>query len=757
MKIKDPVVQTVNDIKSVKIQGATNVALAALSSLKKKIKLFPNISVNDIEKDIFLLENSRPTEPMMFNGLNFVAGFLKDEKDIASNINFNKKIIAKIDLFLSRIQDVNHEISEHSFSLIKNNSVILTHCHSSLVEKAISEAVKKGKQVSVFVTETRPLNQGQITAEKLTEAGAKVIMIVDSLAPNILMNGYHEGKENLKIDFVLIGADAISKNGEVAFNKTGSFSIAQAAFSSKIPVYIVASLLKATKKQKEIEIRNEKEIYELKRKNFNAYNPAFDKIPSKFVTSYITEFGIIKAKKINYFLKKYYPFILMENNGKNRVVKKTNAVLNNNNVNLNMDKQKESYNPYANYLHLQEKLNLDELLIAVYKLRAEDDNDFLRIAGGVAAESSVGTWTKVQTQFKPIWDKLHARVFEADQKSGIIKIAYPLELFEPGNISQLLSSIAGNIFGLKEIKNLRLLDLIMPEQYVRSFDGPAIGMEGILKIAGVKSGPLIGSIIKPKLGLNYKEHVKVAMDVFKGGGNLVKDDENLTSQIFNPFFDRVKLMTDEMKKYKYLLNPEGEKIYAFNVTAEAEAMKERTSFVKWSGGNCAMIDILTAGFSSVQFVRKQNFGLILHGHRAMHAAFTRNLKEGVSMLVLARLARLSGIDELHTGTVVGKMEGGEREVVEINNFLTSEWFGLKRVMPVASGRLHPGLIPDLVKYLGKNVIFNFGGGIHGHPKGTYHGVKAVKEGFEAVIKDEDWEQYLKHHPDLKEAIDQWGK
>jgi len=727
MKISDPIPQIVKDIKSVKIQGATNVAISVLHALKEKLKLFPDLTLSEYKNDCELLKNSRATEPMMFNSLKFV------EEKLG---NFDKQeIVRQIDLFLSRIEDIKREIIDNVFPLIRDNCVILTHCHSSLVEKAIAKVVSSGKNITVFVTETRPLDQGKITAKNLTKAGANVIMITDSLAPNILMNGYQEGKLNLKVDFVLMGADAISARGEIFFNKVGTFAVSQSAARAKIPVYIVSSLLKTSSEKINIEIRKDSEISDIKKKNFDAYNPAFDKVDSKYVTGYVTEFGLIKSKKIEYLVKKYYPFILQR-----RIHAPT-----------------QSFNPYSNYLHLGEKNNSDNLIIATYKLTIPENVDFLKTAGGVAAESSVGTWTKVATQFKPAWERLHARVFEADEKTGIIKIAYCLDLFEKGNISQLLSSIAGNIFGLKEIKNLRLEDVEFPEEYVKSFDGPEIGMDGVLKIAGVAHGPLIGSIIKPKLGLNYKEHVKVAMEVFRGGGNLVKDDENLTSQPFNPFHDRVKLLTDEMKKYKYLMNPEDEKIYAFNVTSEAEEMKNRASFVKWSGGNCAMIDILTAGFSAVQFIRRQNFGLIIHGHRAMHAAFTRDVKEGVSMLVLAKLARLAGVDELHTGTVVGKMEGGAEEVIKINKFLTSEWFGLKKVMPVASGGLHPGLIPDLVKYLGRDVIFNFGGGIHGHPKGTFHGVKAVKEGFEAMVRGEDWEEYVSSHQDLKLAIEQWSK
>ncbi|MBL7159471.1 ribulose-bisphosphate carboxylase large subunit, partial [Candidatus Microgenomates bacterium] len=236
--------------------------------------------------------------------------------------------------------------------------------------------------------------------------------------------------------------------------------------------------------------------------------------------------------------------------------------------------------PYLSYLHLQEKINQDKNLIAVYKLKPEKEEDFHETAGGIASESSVGTWTKVSTEIKSVWDRLHARVFEINEDFGLIKIAYSLELFEPGNIPQLLSSVAGNVFGLKEINSLKLLDLLLPEKYVKSFLGPAIGADGIRKITGVYDRPLTGSIIKPKLGLSSIQHFEAAMAVFKGGVDLVKDDENLTNQAFNLFQKRTELILKGLKETG-LTN----KIYAFNITGSTKIMNERAKLVKDLGGN----------------------------------------------------------------------------------------------------------------------------------------------------------------------------
>lgn len=409
--------------------------------------------------------------------------------------------------------------------------------------------------------------------------------------------------------------------------------------------------------------------------------------------------------------------------------------------------------PYRLYLSLHETVDPAKHIIASFQL-APSMVPFEEAAGGVAAESSVGTWTDVSSEERAIWDKLHAKVVSIDSNKSQITVAYPLDLFEPANLPQLLSSIAGNIFGMKEVSSLRLLDLELPEAYVTSFPGPAIGIEGIRKLTGVTDGPLLGSIIKPKLGLTSEKHTAMAMAVFEAGINLVKDDENLTSQSFNPFYLRVDTVTKFMKEKGYL-SPGEAKIYAFNITASYDEMEKRAECVQESGGNCHMIDILTIGFAGLSGIRNRNFGLLIHGHRAMHAAFTRSRQYGISMLVIAKLARLAGVDSLHTGTIVGKMEGEKDEVRTINDFLQREWYGLKTVLPTASGGLHPGHIPDLLSLLGKDVLLNFGGGIHGHPKGSAAGARAVVQALKATCAGTSLSEYAQTHSELHEALAKW--
>jgi ribulose-bisphosphate carboxylase large chain len=372
-------------------------------------------------------------------------------------------------------------------------------------------------------------------------------------------------------------------------------------------------------------------------------------------------------------------------------------------------------------------------------------------AGGVAAESSIGTWTELTT-IKPYIKKLKATVFQIEENN--IKIAYPVELFEVGNMPNILSSVAGNCFGLEALQHLRLNDIHLPESLVRSFKGPKYGIEGVRRLLRVKDRPLVGTIIKPKLGLKTHDHAEVSYKAWVGGCDIVKDDENLSSQSFNPFEDRVIATLEKRDKAE---EETGEKkVYMVNVTAPVEEMLRRVDFVENHGGRYMMVDIITCGFSALQSLRDKNSNLVIHAHRAGHATFTRFNRHGINMKVIAKLSRIIGVDQLHVGTVVGKMSETKEEVLNNVEALKQPLYGLLRVMPVASGGLHPGLIPELVKIFGKDFIIQAGGGIHGHPMGTANGATAMRQAVDAVIKGYSLSRYTREHEELAVALKTWS-
>lgn len=371
-------------------------------------------------------------------------------------------------------------------------------------------------------------------------------------------------------------------------------------------------------------------------------------------------------------------------------------------------------------------------------------------AGGVAAESSVGTWTELTTE-RAYVRKLAAHVFCIDGNS--VKIAYPMELFELGNMPNILSSVAGNVFGLKALENLRLNDIQFPEEITDSFRGPRYGIEGIRELLKVRDRPLVGTIIKPKLGLKTADHARVAYEAWVGGCDIVKDDENLSSQIFNPFEKRV---AKTLEKRDQAEKETGErKVYMVNVTAETSEMIRRAELVHKQGGEYVMVDILTCGFAALQSLRERDLGLVIHAHRAGHAAFTRDPRHGISMRVISKIARIIGVDQLHVGAVVGKMSETTGEVSENVEALKMRMGKLKTVLPVASGGLYPRLVPSLMRFFGKDFVIQAGGGIHGHSGGTLAGAKAMRQAVDATLKGVSLTEYARTHKELEAALQTW--
>jgi ribulose-bisphosphate carboxylase large chain len=417
------------------------------------------------------------------------------------------------------------------------------------------------------------------------------------------------------------------------------------------------------------------------------------------------------------------------------------------------------------YIQLGYKPDRDDLICEFY-VQPAHGYTVRTTSEHVASESSIGTWTDVSTM-KPRIKKMAAKVFEI--KGNWVKIAYPAGLFEAGNMPQIYSSIAGNVFGMKMVENLRLESIHWPRSVMKSFRGPMFGIPGVRRLLKVKERPLAGTIVKPKLGLNEHEHARVAYDAWTGGLDIVKDDENLSHMPFNRFEKRV---VETLKLRDKAEHETGErKMYMPNVTAETGEMLRRARFVKDQGGEYAMVDIVTVGWSGLQTLREanQDLQLVLHAHRAGHAAFTRNPKHGISMLVVAETARLIGVDQIHIGTVVGKMEGKKQDVIDIGeeiehrivrehgHVLSDNWGDINPVFAVCSGGLHPGQIPKLIEFLGKDIVAQFGGGCHGHPKGTRAGASAIRQAIDACMLGMDLKESAKTNYELREALRKWSE
>ena len=306
---------------------------------------------------------------------------------------------------------------------------------------------------------------------------------------------------------------------------------------------------------------------------------------------------------------------------------------------------------------------------------------------------------------------------------------------------------------MKALESLRLIDASLPADYLRHFKGPHFGMEGIRDMMKVHGRPLTGAVPKPKVGFTAEEHAEVGYETWMGGFDFVKDDENLTSLSFNRFEDRVRAMTTMRDRAE---QETGDVKSAFiNITADTETMKKRAEMLADYGWNYAMIDVVVTGTAAVATLRDHcsDLGLAIHAHRAMHAAFDRDEKHGITMQFLAKIMRLIGVAQIHTGTAVGKLVGTKAEATVLADMvrekhtnavdhmaLDQDWGAIKSAFPVSSGGLHPGLVPDVLDIYGSDLVLLVSGGIHGHPKGTRAGAMATMQAIEAWSEGETLEK-----------------
>src|ERR1700730_1987595 len=429
----------------------------------------------------------------------------------------------------------------------------------------------------------------------------------------------------------------------------------------------------------------------------------------------------------------------------------------------------------------------DTDVLALFRITPQEGVDPIEAAAAVAGESSTATWTVVWTDRLTACDRYRAKAYKVDPVPGspgqyFAYIAYDLDLFEPGSIANVSASIIGNVFGFKPLKALRLEDMRFPAAYVKTFQGPPTGIVVERERLDKFGRPLLGATVKPKLGLSGKNYGRVVYEALKGGLDFVKDDENINSQPFMHWRDRFLYAMEAVNRAGA---ESGEvKGHYLNVTgATMEDMYERAELARDLGSVIVMID-LVIGYTAIQSMAKwcRKNGMILHLHRAGHSTYTRQKNHGLSFRVIAKWMRLAGVDHIHAGTVVGKLDGDPyttcgyydicREDYNPQNlehglFFDQPWASLNKLMPVASGGIHAGQMHQLIDLLGEDVVLQFGGGTIGHPMGIAAGATANRVALEAMIFARNagrdilaegpriLEEAAKTCTPLKQALDTW--
>jgi len=316
-----------------------------------------------------------------------------------------------------------------------------------------------------------------------------------------------------------------------------------------------------------------------------------------------------------------------------------------------------------------------EYMLGVFHLIPGGKLNILQAAAEIAAESSTGTNFPVKTE-TPFSKELNALVYQVDLKRNLVWIAYPWRLFDRGgNVQNILTYIVGNVLGMKEINALKLLDVWFPPSMLEQYDGPSYTLDDMRKYLNVYGRPILGTIIKPKMGLTSAEYAEVCYDFWVGGGDFVKNDEPQANQDFCPYDKMVKHVKEAMDRA--VKKTGKKKVHSFNVSAsDFDTMIKRCEMIRNAGfekGSYAfLIDGITAGWMAVQTLRRRYPDVFIHFHRAAHGAFTRSENPiGFSVLVLSKFARLAGASGIHTGTAgVGKMKGSpEEDIVAAHNIL----------------------------------------------------------------------------------------
>ena len=428
-------------------------------------------------------------------------------------------------------------------------------------------------------------------------------------------------------------------------------------------------------------------------------------------------------------------------------------------------------------------LKEDELIsgenhvLCAYKMKPKKGFfDYIGTAAHFAAESSTGTNVDVVTT-DDFTRSVDAIVYEIDEEKELMKIAFPVALFDRNMIDgramivSFLTMAVGNNQGMGDVEYGKMLDFYVPPSFLRQFDGPVKNIVDMWRILGrplENGGMIVGTIIKPKLGLRPEPFAEACYN-FWLGGDFIKNDEPQGNQIWGPIKEVVPLVKDSMVRAQ---DDTGmAKLFSFNITADDHyEMLHRgeyilETFAEFSENIAFLVDGYVGGPGMVTTARRNFPDQFLHYHRAGHGAVTSDQSDrGYNMLVHMKMARLQGASGIHTGTMgYGKMEGAaddkviaymlERDSAD-GLFYHQEWEGMKATTPIISGGMNALRLPGFFDNLGHcNVIQTSGGGALGHKEGIVSGAISLRQAFMAWQEGVNLVDYAKEHKELKGAFE----
>ncbi|MBS1512890.1 MAG: ribulose-bisphosphate carboxylase large subunit family protein [Bacteroidetes bacterium] len=390
----------------------------------------------------------------------------------------------------------------------------------------------------------------------------------------------------------------------------------------------------------------------------------------------------------------------------------------------------------------------------------------------LAGEQSSGTFVAVPGETEELKQRFAARVESVEALEtvdtpaipgatsatgkyhrAIVKVSWSIENFGY-NLPVLISTLQGNLYEIKQFTGLKLMEIDLPVSFGNHYSGPAFGIEGCRRLTNVNDRPLIGTIIKPSIGLSVEQTAGIVKTLAEAGIDFIKDDELLSSSANSNFNDRVDAV---MKVINAHADATGKKVmYAFNLSGEVDEMLHRYDKIVQSGGTCAMVSINSVGLSAVKKIGDQK-QLAIHGHRNGWGMLTRHPLLGIDFKAYQKLWRLAGVDQLHVNGIQNKFWESDDSVVRSIEACLAPMYHHNTVLPVVSSGQWGGQAFETYRRTKTvDLLYMAGGGIMAHPMGAAAGVTALQQAWKAAVDGLSLEAAAKQYPGFKKSVEKFG-
>lgn len=402
-------------------------------------------------------------------------------------------------------------------------------------------------------------------------------------------------------------------------------------------------------------------------------------------------------------------------------------------------------------------IDLTQFVVATYQARPAPGTDIERYARSLAELQSSGAWVDLAGETDLIRRRHAGRVLKTWEITDLEAPAWGMEIAYPThNTSNQIPLLLATVYGeCASWRDLKLIDLALPEPFVSAFKGPAVGLDRIRELVDAPDRPLLVTILKPAIGLTPSESAAVFYQAAIGGSDAVKDDEKVVSQPWSDFLDRVRAHGSAARA---AYEETGHRtLYFVNVTDRPDHLLANARAAVEAGATALLVNAWAVGISAVSMLADDPaIGVPIMSHLAFTGAFSGAPWSGMSPhLAMGTLARLAGADVAVYPSHLGTLPFSRADAQRVGSALTDPWFGTRRSLPVAGGGLHAGMVPRLVADLGIDVAIAAGGGVHGHPEGTAAGARSIRQAFDAAVRGIPLAEARKEYPELSAGLEKW--